>query len=111
MDNRFLPHNSHLEEPGAFVKLDPHLRQLARLPLVYRSNLLARLSDLNPGIFTISGGRQVGKTTLLKQWMAQLIKDNVNPSSIVYLTGELVDDHHSTSESLPKYWMKCRMTI
>jgi len=95
MDNRFLPHNSHLEEPGAFAQLDPHLRQLARFPLVYCSNLIARLSDLNPGIYTISGGRQVGKTTLLKQWMAQQLKDNVIPSSIVYLTGELVDDHHS----------------
>lgn len=95
MDNRFLPHNSHLEESRAFARLDPHLRQLAKLPLVYRSNLIARLSDLNPGIYTISGGRQVGKTTLLKQWMAQLIKDHVIPSSIVYLTGELVEDHHS----------------
>ncbi len=43
MDNRFLPHNSHLEEPGAFVQLDPHLRPLARLPLVNRSNLMNRL--------------------------------------------------------------------
>ena len=95
MDNRFLPHNFHLEEPAAFIQLDPHLRQLARLPLIYRSNLIAQLSELNPGIYTISGGRQVGKTTLLKQWMAQLIKDNVNPDSIVYLTGELVEDHQS----------------
>ena len=95
MDIRFSPHNSHLEDPTSFHFLDPHLRQLSRLPLVYRSELLGQLPRLIPGIYTISGGRQVGKTTLLKQWMAQLIKENIEPARIAYLTGELIDDHHS----------------
>lgn len=95
MDTRFLPHNTHLEEPGAFIQLDPHLRQLNKLPLVHRSDLIFRLSKLDTGIYTISGGRQVGKTTLLKQWMAKLIKDAVNPATIAFVTGELIDDHHS----------------
>ena len=95
MDFRFLPHNTHHEEPGAFSQLDPHLRQLNKLPLVHRSDLISRFSNLDTGIFTISGGRQVGKTTLLKQWMAKLIKDAVDPESIAFVTGELIDDHHS----------------
>ena len=95
MDPRLLPHNTHLEEPGAFIQLDPHLRQLNKLPLVHRSDLISRLSMLNTGIYTISGGRQVGKTTLLKQWMAKLIKDAVDPATIAFVTGELIDDHHS----------------
>jgi predicted AAA+ superfamily ATPase len=94
MDPRFSPHNAHLEDPASFHLLDPHLRQLSRLPLVYRSELLGQLPRLTPGIYTISGGRQVGKTTLLKQWMAQLIKENIEPARISYLTGELIDDHH-----------------
>ena len=95
MDPRFLPHNTHLEGPGAFSQLDPHLRQLNKLPLVHRSDLVSRLSKLDTGIYTISGGRQVGKTTLLKQWMAKLIEDAVNPETIAFMTGELIDDHHS----------------
>jgi len=95
MDPRFSPHNTHLEEPDAFIQLDPHLRQLNKVPLVHRSDLISRLSDLDTGIFTISGGRQVGKTTLLKQWMAKLIKDAVDPGSIAFVTGELIDDHHT----------------
>ncbi len=95
MDPRFLPHNTHREEPGAFIQLDPHLRQLNKLPLVHRSDLISRLSKLNTGIYTISGGRQVGKTTLLKQWMAKLITDAVDPEAIAFVTGELIDDHHS----------------
>jgi len=95
MDMRFLPHNTHWEDPTSFDLLDPHLRQLSKLPLVYRSELLAQLPRLIPGIYTVSGGRQVGKTTLLKQWMAQPLKENLAPERIAYLTGELIDDHHS----------------
>jgi predicted AAA+ superfamily ATPase len=50
---------------------------------------------LDTGIYTIGGGRQVGKTTLLKQWMAKLITDAVDPEAIAFVTGELIDDHHS----------------
>ena len=60
MDNRFIPHNTHLEDPSAFASLDPNLRQLSKPPLVHRSELISRLSCLNSGIYTISGGRQVG---------------------------------------------------
>ncbi len=90
-----MPHNTHWEDPTSFDLLDPHLRQLGKLPLVYRSGLLTQLPRSIPGIYTVSGGRQVGKTTLLKQWMAQLLKENFEPERIAYLTGELIDDHHS----------------
>jgi predicted AAA+ superfamily ATPase len=95
MDPRFSPHNTHLEAPEDFSILDPHLRLLKRLPLVHRSDLLAALPNKVTGIFTVTGGRQVGKTTLLKQWMALLIGTGVNPACIAYVTGELIDDHHS----------------
>ncbi len=95
IDARLLPHNTHLEEPDAFTQLDPHLRQLNKLPLVHRSKLISRLSTLDKGIYTISGGRQVGKTTLLKQWMARLIEDKIDPGTIAFVTGELINDHHS----------------
>ena len=74
---------------------DPHLRQLQDQPLVHHSHLLEELPQDKPGIYTISGGRQIGKTTLMKQWMALLLKNGVAPYRIVYLTGELIDDHHA----------------
>jgi hypothetical protein len=63
--------------------------------LVYRFPLLDHLPDKTPGIYSISGGRQIGKTTLLKLWMAELLQKPVDPVRIVYFTGELIDDHHS----------------
>lgn len=96
MDLRFLPHNRHLESPAAFVREDPHLRRLRGQPLVHRSPLLGRLPRREPGIYTLGGGRQVGKTTLLKQWMAELLDEGaVLPARLAYLTGELIDDQHA----------------
>jgi predicted AAA+ superfamily ATPase len=95
MDSRFLPHNTHLEDPGAFRDQDPNLKWLARKPLVYYSPLLDQIPHDEPGIYTLSGGRQIGKTTLLKQWMARLLERRIQPARIVFVTGELIDDHHS----------------
>lgn len=95
MDPRFLPHNSHLESAEGFARLDPNLKQMNSLPLPYRSPLLDRLQTLNPGIYSLTGGRQIGKTTVLKQWMAELMRSGVAPLHLGYLTGELIDDHHT----------------
>lgn len=95
MDIRFAPHNTHLENPGSFIKRDPHLRQLRQQLLVHRSHLLDQLPRHEPGIYTVGGGRQIGKTTLMKQWMAELIQNGIVPKCIAYLTGELIDDYHS----------------
>jgi len=95
MDLRFEPHNTHLEDPSAFPGLDPHLRQLKRQALVHRSSLLDRMSHLSAGIYSLTGGRQIGKTTLLKQWMLELIESKCRPERILYLAGELIDDHHA----------------
>ena len=88
-------HNSHLEEPSLFAERDPHLRRLKELSLVYVSPLLDRFPSKTPGIYALTGGRQIGKTTLLKQWMARLLHDKVAPKRIAYFSGELIDDHHS----------------
>jgi hypothetical protein len=61
------------------------LKVLSRQPLVWEFPLILGLSVQVPGIYTVSGGRQVGKTTLLKQWMAHLLKTGVHPHAIAFL--------------------------
>ena len=95
MDIRFLPHNLHIEGLDVFTKQDPNFRALNRQKLVYKSALIDQLPQKIPGIYTITGGRQIGKTTLLKQWMAHLIENGHPPELITYFTGELIDDHHA----------------
>lgn len=95
METQFLPHNSHLDDPRAFGKLDPNLRLLSKQPLVHEPDLLERLPVGKPGIYSIAGGRQIGKTTLLKQWILILLRQGTQPESIAFFTGELIDDHHT----------------
>ncbi len=94
MDPRFLPHNTHLEDPARFAQRDPQLRLLARQVYVHRPALLGLLPGV-PGIYTVGGGRQVGKTTLLKQWVAELLGQGTPAEAIAFLSGELIDDHHT----------------
>ena len=95
MDIRFTPHNTHKDGIKAFDERDPQLRVLASLPLVHHPALLDKLPRENPGIYTLGGGRQIGKTTLLKQWMKLLISCGTPASNISFFTGELIDDHHA----------------
>ena len=83
MDSRFLPHNTHIVNPDAFFGLDPQLRLLSRQPFVFHSPLLDQIPRNEPGIYTLSGGRQTGKTTLLKQWMVKLLESRVERENIV----------------------------
>lgn len=95
MDPRFQIHNSHIEGGERFAELDPQLRRLIRMPLVHRSSLLDILPRGEPGIYALTGGRQTGKSTLVKQWMLELLRSGITPESIRFMTGELIDDHHT----------------
>lgn len=94
MDNRFAVYNTHHLDPEKFWTLDNHLRALSEQVYQYKHPLLIDLPRNIPGIYTIGGGRQIGKTTLLKQWIAALLEDGIAPQSITFLTGEIIDDHH-----------------
>ncbi|MBY0544903.1 MAG: ATP-binding protein [Gammaproteobacteria bacterium] len=95
MDILFDIHNSHLEDPSRFAERDPQLHRLQLLPYRYVPALLQQFPTNIPGIYTLGGGRQIGKTTLLKQWMQQLLHQGVQPAAIVFLSGEMIDDQHS----------------
>ncbi len=95
MDPRFLAHNAHLDDPEAFQDLDPQLRRLKTQAYVHHAALLDELPCDIPGIYTLGGGRQIGKTTLLKQWMAKLLRQGINPQRIAFFSGELIEDQHA----------------
>lgn len=94
MDPFFSFNNAHLDNPNTFADVDPHLRKLKDQPYVFKSPLLTLFPFQTPGVYTLGGGRQIGKTTFLKQWIAFLLQKKVDPHSILFLTGELIDDHH-----------------
>lgn len=100
MDTKFLAHNTHWENPKEFAKYDPQLRNLAHQKYIYHSPVLDALPRDQPGIYTLSGGRQIGKTTLLKQWMEHLLKRGTRPQAIAFFSGELIADYQALSHLL-----------
>lgn len=94
-DPRFSFHNTHIEDPRLFSERDPQLRLLKQQKYVYHSPLLKEFPDNVPGIYTLGGGRQIGKSTLLKQWMLQLVEEGNDPKNIIFISGEIIDDHHA----------------
>jgi predicted AAA+ superfamily ATPase len=55
------------------------------------------------GVYTIGGGRQIGKTTALKLYMEKLLRESRPAASILFLTGELIDDHHGLMGELREF--------
>lgn len=85
----------HLIDVERFETLDPHLQVLADQVYIYHAPLIDELPKDIPGIYTVGGGRQIGKSTLLKQWMVSLMESGVDPKSIAFFSGELIDDHQA----------------
>ena len=93
MKDEFQIHNLFREAPDRFLREDPHLRRAALQPFSYVSPLVDTPEFLTPGILMITGGRQVGKTTCLKQFIAKLLSTGrVRPDQISFMTGELIRD-------------------
>lgn len=95
MDPRFQANNTHLFEGARFGETDPHLKRLYQQPYVYASSIIQEMPRNEPGILSLTGGRQVGKTTLLKQWMEDLLKAGADPQALCFFSGELIGDHQN----------------
>jgi predicted AAA+ superfamily ATPase len=92
-DVRLLPHNLQWQGRGAFLAQDPTLRRLREQPLQHRSGLVEELALDTPGLYTLVGGRQVGKSTLLKQLVQWLLTQRrASPERIAYVTCEPIRD-------------------
>jgi predicted AAA+ superfamily ATPase len=99
----FRPHNLHWHSVGLFKEQDPQLYNLPKQIFVHEPSLLKQLPTTIPGIYTIGGGRQIGKTTLLKQWMSVLLENGRNPKSLFFMTGELIADHIALIQIVQEY--------
>lgn len=87
-DSRLLPHNLQWQGQATFLRNDPTLVRLRQQPLRHVAALAAELPLLEPGLYTLVGGRQVGKSTLLKQLMARLLEQEMSPQRMAYITCE-----------------------
>jgi predicted AAA+ superfamily ATPase len=88
-------HNQFKESLSRYLDFDPHLRRLKKVPFIFKSTLLTENPFHIPGIYQITGGRQIGKTTFLKQFIQYLLeKKKVRPENVLFITGEIIEDHN-----------------
>ena len=105
MLERFSNHNLHWADPATFAQRDPHLSRLQEVPLIAPYRFLEVFPVQTPGIYTLSGGRQLGKTTCLKQLMLIALQDGVKPEHVFYLACDVILDRSELYEVL-KYFLE-----
>lgn len=67
MLERYLNHNRFLNNISDFERNDPHLMALSKLAYQHSARWWHKLDLATPGIYILTGGRQVGKSTSCKQ--------------------------------------------
>jgi len=86
MKEDFAVHNLFWKSFKEYEKFDPQLGRLKDFPYVYDFPVISGIPIMTPGIYMLTGGRQVGKTTTLKLIIKRLLEENkLLPGQIYYL--------------------------
>ncbi|HMA99494.1 MAG TPA: hypothetical protein VKS21_00770 [Spirochaetota bacterium] len=97
-------HNLFRDSLKHYLTYDPHLKKLRDLACVYQSPLLKTDNFKTPGIYLLTGGRQTGKTTFLKQYISMILKKKeVVPGAVYFITGEIINNHHQLRSLLQQF--------
>jgi len=70
----------------------------------YPEKLFREIPSNKPGIYTIRGPRQIGKTTFLKLYIKRLIESGTKPSNIFFFTCDGIKDRFELVEIVKIYF-------
>ncbi|ABR30961.1 ATPase AAA [Thermosipho melanesiensis] len=91
-------------EDNESIYFDMHIRKFEKSKFKYIPYFMKNLKNYKNGIYIIKGPRQIGKTTVLKLLIKDLIEKNINPSNILYLTLDLIKDENELTQLLLDYF-------
>jgi len=104
MLDSYLKHNHFRKSVREFPHQDPHLSSLAQLKLQYMPNWWGDLDFNTAGIYILTGGRQVGKSTSCKQLINDCLKKKrFLPERIFYLPCDEIYDAKELSNTLRNF--------
>ena len=87
------------------VNADRHIRAFEESTFkYYPEKFFKEIPKEKPGIYTIRGPRQIGKTTFLKLYIKKLIKNGVKPSNIFFFTCDGINDRFDLIETIKTYF-------
>jgi len=96
--------NPWWKEPSA-INFDRNIVKYNSSPFRYfPEKIFKEILYDKPGIYTIRGPRQVGKTTFLKLYIKRLIEKGLTSTSILYLTCDGIRDRFELGEILKLYF-------
>lgn len=85
------------------VDADPVVQAMDASTLRWRPVLEESMQLGSDRIYTLRGPRQVGKTTLLKTTVRELLRSGIEPMSVLYLSCDMVRDDRGLLEALEMY--------
>ena len=94
-------HNRFKESVEHFCSSDPHLMSLAKLRYQYTYRWWKNVALNIPGIYILTGGRQIGKSSSCKQLIKYALEKKIfNPDEILYLPCDEIFDAKELSRVL-----------
>ncbi|MBD3322686.1 MAG: AAA family ATPase [Chitinivibrionales bacterium] len=107
MNDLLVIHNLFQFGIKRFENEDPQLKRLSAFSYTYVSTLIDLFAQLPAGIYTLTGGRQVGKSTLLKQLILHILKNkSISPANIYYMTGEVIGTNDLLLREMQEFLLK-----
>lgn len=101
MLNKYINHNQFRNTFDRFTKTDPHLLALSELKYQHSSDWWRRINLSTPGIYILTGGRQIGKSTSCKLLIKYCLENQIfTPNEILYLPCDEIFDAKDLSEIL-----------
>lgn len=95
--------NPWWEDPNA-VLTDRNIENFEQAAFkFYPEKILSKISTEKPGIYTLRGPRQVGKTTLLKLFLRNLLNVGIEPVRILFANCEIFTNWSELIESYRAY--------
>ena len=91
MQTEFLAHNLFKKGINSYLNNDPHLSNLKEAKYIFHSSLENEIPFHIPGVYILTGGRQVGKSTLIKLIIKNLLlQKKVSAQQIFYIPCDLL---------------------
>ncbi|MDK2886475.1 MAG: uncharacterized protein PWP54_1033 [Thermosipho sp. (in: thermotogales)] len=91
-------------EDNESIYFDMHIRKFEKSKFKYIPYFMKNLKNYKNGIYIIKGPRQIGKTTVLKLLIKDLVEKNINPLNILYITLDLIKDENELTQILLDYF-------
>lgn len=109
MLKQFDIHNRFKSSVADFQQMDPHLHALSQLTYQYSPRWWSALSFTTPGVYILTGGRQVGKSTSCKLLIdACLQHRHFLPQNMLYLPCDEIYDAKTLSETIRLFISNCQ---